>query len=982
MTKFYQNHRHLFIPGLKGMLSILSFLLLNLSVNAQCPPNIDFEQGTFNGWQCETGTINASGTITLNPSAPVPGRHDMLSYFPGDGVDAYGGFPKNCPNGSGHSIKLGYELSGQRADAVSYTFVIPAGQNKFSLIYNYALVLNDNGHPSNQQPRLTIDVQNLTDGTTYSCSSLSFVVSGALPGFFTSSTPGPGNTPVRCKDWSAASIDLDGNAGKTIRIKFTATGCGPGIHFGYAYIDINTECSSTFIGANYCHDDTAINVTGPYGYQSYTWWNNTFTQQLGTGQTIHFSPPPPAGTTIAVAMVPFSGYGCPDTLFSQLLDTLSIRANAGRDTFSCNKNPVPIGGPPKQGFVYHWTPATGLDNPDIANPMASPDTTTTYILKVNHNGGGCVDYDTVVVIGDSIHNTLTLNGSANFCSNNGSATLIVEAADSIQWFKNNLPVTPVNVTNYNVTQAGVYHAQLFRNSGCTATTPDQTIVVTQVPTSGFTVNNPSQCLNANQFVFTNTSTVFPGSLVFDWDLGDGTRDNNRDVTHTYTSPGDYTVKMIVATDGGPCKDSTTITVHVDADPDTTLTFTGDHLYCTGKGSSKVQVKPGFTVQWFRNNVAIPGAVQNDYTITQTGDYYAKVSTNAGCSLPTRTEHVDVYATPVAGFNENSPGLCFTGHQFVLTNTSNVAFGNPLQYTWTLGDGSPAQNTQDVNYSYATPGNFTVKLVALGDGGCADSISKLLAVYPSPKADFAAQPVCMNLQVPIANRTINNSTSTINYLWDFGNGVTSTDKNPVYAYPAAGIYAIKLSVSTAQCPNTVDTKTININVDAPARGITYPVVNAVTNFPEKLSSRNFGYAVLWTPAINLDNRTSSTPYFRSFTDQLYTIELRTFSGCVTVDTQFVKVNKKINIYVPTAFTPDNDGKNDVLRPYLMGFRKVNYFRVYDRWGKLVFQMQSDLPGWDGKVKNVPQEMQSLVWMIEAEDVDGVVHHEQGTTVLIR
>lgn len=67
----------------------------------------------------------------------------------------------------------------------------------------------------------------------------------------------------------------------------------------------------------------------------------------------------------------------------------------------------------------------------------------------------------------------------------------------------------------------------------------------------------------------------------------------------------------------------------------------------------------------------------------------------------------------------------------------------------------------------------------------------------------------------------------------------------------------------------------------------------------------------------------------------------------------------------------------------GFDHVNYFRVYNRWGKLLFQMNSDRPGWDGRVNGqVTTETQTVVWMIEAVDVDGVLHRKQGTTVLMK
>ena len=67
---------------------------------------------------------------------------------------------------------------------------------------------------------------------------------------------------------------------------------------------------------------------------------------------------------------------------------------------------------------------------------------------------------------------------------------------------------------------------------------------------------------------------------------------------------------------------------------------------------------------------------------------------------------------------------------------------------------------------------------------------------------------------------------------------------------------------------------------------------------------------------------------------------------------------------------------------MGFKTLNYFRINDRWGKLLFQSKTERPGWDGKVKRDGQEIQTVVWMVEAVDVDGVTHKRQGTTVLWR
>jgi hypothetical protein len=273
----------------------------------------------------------------------------------------------------------------------------------------------------------------------------------------------------------------------------------------------------------------------------------------------------------------------------------------------------------------------------------------------------------------------------------------------------------------------------------------------------------------------------------------------------------------------------------------------------------------------------------------------------------------------------------------------------------------------------------VKLLVTTPDGCADSTSKIVTVYPNPTADFSVQPICINLQVPLGNKTINNSTSSMIFLWDFGNGQISSATNPVYMYPTPGTYTIKLLASTVQCPLPPDTATHTIVVDAPLPGMVYPVIDAVILFPEPLKARSIGATALWTPAISLDNRKSYTPKFNGKDPQLYTIQLKTTSGCITTDTQYVKTHKKIEIYVPTVFVPG--GVNNYLRPLCMGIAKVNYFRIFDRWGKLLFEMASDTPGWNGKIGNVQQELQTVVWLIEAIDVDGNMHHRQGTTVLL-
>lgn len=630
---------------------LLCVLLIQFKASAQCPPNIDFESGTFDGWTSYTGFTSADNNqnqINISPSAPALGdRHTMFTSNSGL-LDPYGNFPVNCPNGSGHSIRLGNDRGGGEAEGISYEFTIPSNRNIYSLMYYYAVVFQDPNHQEFQQPRMVVEIMNVTDNILISCSSLTFVPYGSnvLPGFFVSSVAGDDGTPVWCKDWSAVTINLNNHAGKTIRLFFKTADCTFRRHFGYAYIDVNSECSDEFVGASYCADDTAVNVVGPYGYQNYT-WRDAAGQVLGTSQTLYLNNPPPPGTVLSLEVVPFSGYGCNDILYARMVDTLKVFARAGPDRLSCNFETVQLGIIPKAGFVYDWSPAAGLSDPLISNPLAAPNKTTSYVLTSRSLGGGCVTKDTVVVTASSVSNKMTLLGKDAFCA-------------------------------------------------------------------GF----------------------------------------------------------------------------------------GD--------SAVLKVDPSDSIQWFRDNVLIKGAIFDKFKVTQSGSYYAVVLSAEGC-------------------------------------------------------------------------------------------------------------------------------------------VITTEKQTIF-------------------------------IDKARQGITYPTEYAIANLPYRLSARTFGSTITWTPAISLDKVNTVSPVFNGANEQLYAIEIKTNTGCLTIDTQLVKIIKGVDIYVPNAFSPNGDGKNEVLRPTLMGVKDLQYFRVFNRWGQLLYETKTKRAGWDGRLNGKLQNSGVFVWELQALGVDGRTYNQKGTSLL--
>ena len=114
--------------------------------------------------------------------------------------------------------------------------------------------------------------------------------------------------------------------------------------------------------------------------------------------------------------------------------------------------------------------------------------------------------------------------------------------------------------------------------------------------------------------------------------------------------------------------------------------------------------------------------------------------------------------------------------------------------------------------------------------------------------------------------------------------------------------------------------------------------------------------------------------------VYTVTVNNTCGSAT--DAVVIYEGSCSVYFPTAFTPNNDGQNDLLRPILRGVKELRYFRIYNRWGNLLYEMNAQQRGWDGTLNGVSQQSQTVVWMLEGLGLDGEVHQKKGTTVLVR
>jgi gliding motility-associated-like protein len=280
---------------------------------------------------------------------------------------------------------------------------------------------------------------------------------------------------------------------------------------------------------------------------------------------------------------------------------------------------------------------------------------------------------------------------------------------------------------------------------------------------------------------------------------------------------------------------------------------------------------------------------------------------------------------------------------------------------------------------AAPGSTTTYVLTTrhDGGGCLDTDTVLVkaSVINDSLQLIGKATFCLNTGDSALLRV--NPAASIQW---FKNNVAISGANQTdYKVTQSGSYHA-LIFNAEGCSITTADQAIFIDKAKP--GINYPVQYAVENLPITLEAREFGITVLWSPGTSLDTRTSYTPVFKGPTDQLYTVQITTASGCVTVDTQLVKTVKSVEMYVPSAFTPNNDGLNDFLHPILMGVKELHYFKVFNRGGQLLYESKTALPGWNGLLKGIPQSTQVVVWEAEGLGVDGTVYRRKGTTVLVR
>jgi gliding motility-associated-like protein len=345
----------------------------------------------------------------------------------------------------------------------------------------------------------------------------------------------------------------------------------------------------------------------------------------------------------------------------------------------------------------------------------------------------------------------------------------------------------------------------------------------------------------------------------------------------------------------------------------------------------------------------------------------------GCA-DTTSKPFRVEAIPIANMNFNN-GCVAQNVSFL--DQSSVSFGNINKWHWSLGNGDTSIQ-QNFNYGYPAANNYVVSPFVETVNGCTSPpVSRSINIESIPQVLFNNSNACIGKEVQFQNESTISFGTIKSYNWQFGNGNTSTDINPIATFSKTGNYIVQLTATSVNGCSGGYSKQFNIapmNVSAGNDTI------AATGLPIQLHASGGKYYE-WEPPDFLNNPTSDHPVATLERDQAYHVKVTDAEGCTAYDDVKIRVIKGPNIYVPNAFTP-NGNANRIFRPILVGIRELNYFSIYNRWGQLLYQTNEDGKGWDGRAGGKQQPEGTYVWMVGAKDLQGNLILRKGVVVLIR
>lgn len=524
--------------------------------------------------------------------------------------------------------------------------------------------------------------------------------------------------------------------------------------------------------------------------------------------------------------------------------------------------------------------------------------------------------------------------------------------------------------SHTYTTAGIYTLKLVVNRGgsCSDSTTSELRVF-----PGFfpaITDNTPMCKGI-PVQFNDGTTLNYGSVNFwKWDFGNTAAINDtsriRNPQYTYTTPGSYDVTLIVGSDRG-CRDTLVKNITITERPDFSLP--NDTLICSidtlnivpnASASGTITWSPNYNI----NNVnSLSPLVSPNVTTT----YIANYKDQYGCAALDSIKVIVVDQVTLAGAPDTT--ICLTDSLMLRLKT------DALKFVWTPG-GTLSNTTVKEPVVIPTANTTTYRVVA-SIGKCSATDDIVVTTVPYPKADAGKDStICAGNSIQLQ------ATGGSIYQWSPSRFLTNANiANPISQAPTFNTKYVVEVRDVLGCPKPVS-DTILITVAKIIANAGPRDTNVVLGQPLQLNatgSNNY----LWTASTWLNNPTIFNPVSLPQDNITYIVKVSNDQGCFSYDTIKVNVFKiDPDLLVPTAFSPDGDGLNDIFRPIAVGMKSLDAFRVYNRWGQLVFATTQVGEGWDGRFGGQPQSTGTYVWYAEGTNYLDKKIEKKGSVVLIR
>jgi gliding motility-associated-like protein len=665
--------------------------------------------------------------------------------------------------------------------------------------------------------------------------------------------------------------------------------------------------------------------------------------------------------------------------------------NAGADASLCAGQTLQLNATGAQ--TYQWSPATGLSNASVASPVLTASVTTVFTVA-GTDANGCTNTDdvevTVFALPQAVINPIAnaCLGGASFFSESSIGNIVTYAWD---FGDNTTAQTAIASRTYTAAASYAVSLTVTDNNGCQHSAAS-TAVVNPLPVVTMNIPNGPDFCEGEVISFQNTS---PGNIAgvawnFAFQQGlpaqPGYSSPANAPQFSYPTFGPYAVRLLVLSDLG-CSNSTVQTVNIHDKPVADFSFS---VACEKDPTAFLDLSSveGNSLingwQWNFGDGSAVNYLQNPvYLFASDATYQVQliVQSDQGCR---DTVYHDVWVNPTPEIFISGTDVCIGG-QTQFFNASVPQDATVTSWSWNFGNGQTAQGIA-ATHDYSTHGDYTVTLIATTDSACTATGTTIARVFPNPVPQFTVLGAegCEPHTVSFFNNSTVATGGLAAFTWNFGYGDDSDVASPTMTYAdTVGTFDVTLTaVSNQGCVATlVESNAVTVHV-TPVASYTQSVTKTTVDKPVVSFVNTSQDALIYSWDFGNGSYSSSTDPSATYLEPgQYEISLTVENGmCSHSTTSKLTVEPIFTFYIPSAFTPDANGKNEVFLGRGEGYTEYQMY-IFNRWGEQIFFSGSDQLGWDGTHNGLPVQRGVYVYYFALRDwFGGLIEYEGGVTLL--